>query len=93
MIKAVEGGDLVKAEKRFWALIVQSLVEAKLEAEVIGIGTFEELIECWFEHTINEDPSSELSHFVRRLGGSGGPWLELYTNFKDKHSLGNEGGS
>jgi len=84
MIDAAQGGDFNAAEQRFWILIGQSLVEAKLEEDVIGIGTLDELIECWFDHVLDDGPDNELYHFIRPLE-EGSRWTEVYAAFKAKH--------
>jgi len=83
MIKAVKGGDMVKAEQLFWALLTQSLVEAKLEEDIIGVGSLDELLECWFDHIMDDD-ENELFHFIRPVA-TDSPWNRFYAQFKDKH--------
>lgn len=83
MIKAVEGGDRVRAEKLFWILIKQSLIETKLEDEVIGIGTFEELLEEWFSYFQRADAPEHEVHFVR-LAQEDSPFQLLYQAYVDR---------
>ena len=84
MLKAVKGGDRVKAEACFWSLIVQSLVEARLEEEIIGVGTLDELLECWFEHLQGPDSNEHEAHFMR-LTQEGSQWQDIYDDFQTKH--------
>ncbi len=83
MIKAVEGGDMVRAEQRFWSLMTQSLVEAKLEEDIIGVGTLDELLECWFDNIMDDD-ENELFHFIRPVTKDS-IWTRFYALFKTKH--------
>ena len=65
MMKAVEGGDRVRAEKYFWLLIEQSLIETKNEEEVIGIGDMDELIDTWHGYLLRPDELCDETYFVR----------------------------
>ena len=77
MMKAVKGGDQVRAERLFWQLIKQSLIETKHEDEVIGIGSFDELLEEWFSYFQRPDMLEHESYFVR-LGEEGSAFQTLY---------------
>lgn len=84
MRKAVEGGDMVKAESYFWTLIYQSLVEARQEEQIVGMGSLDELIECWFDHLLDEGLLAEETHFVRPAV-EGSTWDVMYKAFINRY--------
>lgn len=83
MIKAVEGGDRVRAEQRFWQLIRDSLIEAKQEEAYIGIGSLDEMLETWFMFLQSKDSPEHEVHFMR-LAEEGSPFQLMYQAYKDK---------
>lgn len=83
MVKAVKGGDMVKAEKLFWQLMHQSLVEAKQEEEYIGVGSLDELYECWFDYLLEPDQEDDERFFVRPAQEDS-KWQVMYEAFRAK---------